>query len=84
MWATLWSLTVGLGMWSWPLACVVAGLQLGLIICSLIVETQRRRTLLALVERAPAGTMVVVGGTAELPAWQVLVGREPASRKPRP
>jgi hypothetical protein len=68
---------VGVGVLSWPAACVVAGLHLGLVLVRVLVEGHRRRTLVELVERAPQGTVVVMAQTSELPALWVRVGYEP-------
>lgn len=61
-------------MWSWPLACVVGGLLAGLTAMRLLLEAQRCRTLLELVQLAPAGTLVVVTETSEAPAVWVQIG----------
>ena len=74
-----WPLLAGVSLWSWQAACLVAGLHVGLVTVRLLVEAQRRQTLLGLVERAPAGTMVVMAETSELPAVCVQVGRGPCA-----
>ena len=71
-----WPLLAGLSAWYWPTAIVAVGLQLGLVAVRLLVEAQRRRTLLGLVARAPAGTMVVMAETSELPAVWLRIGQE--------
>jgi len=74
-WAWLLAL-VGVGVWSWPAACVAAGLHVGLVLVRVLVEKHRRQTLVELVERAPQGTVVVMAPTSELPALWVRVGHE--------
>jgi hypothetical protein len=71
-----WVLLTGLHTWSWPLAYLVVGVQVGLVVLRLLGEAQRRRTLLELVKRAPLGTVTVLAQTSELPAMWVRVGNE--------
>jgi hypothetical protein len=78
-WAWLLALA-GVGMWSWPAACVAGGLHVGLVVVRVLVERYRRETLVELVERAPQGTVVVIAPTSELPALWLRVGHE----APRP
>jgi hypothetical protein len=78
-----WVFFAGLHAWSWPLACLAVGALLGLVVIRLLVEAQRRRTLLELVERAPIGTVVVVEQTSELPAMWVWIGHDVRQLPPR-
>jgi hypothetical protein len=71
---TWWPMLLGLSVWSWPTACLALGLSSALLGFQVIVEAQRRRTLLALMRQAPAGSVVVMTGTSELPAMQVRIG----------
>src|SRR5262245_35675120 len=64
----------GAVLWSWPVVCLVVVVQIGLILARLLVEWQRRRTILSLIERASAGTTVVMAETVELPALWVEIG----------
>jgi hypothetical protein len=70
------------GIWSWPVVCAVAAVQAGLSLTCLLVEIQRRRSLLGLVEKAPDGTTVVMDATPEFPAIRVRVGQGTATRSP--
>lgn len=56
------------------MACVVAGLHLGLVLTRLFAEARRSRTLIALVKLSPAGTIVEMCSTPELPATKLCVG----------
>lgn len=59
---------VGLGLWSWSVALVACGVDVVAVSCRLVVEGQRQRTLLWLVQQAPAGTLVVMAESHESPA----------------
>jgi hypothetical protein len=74
-----WIVVAGLGAWSWQMGCAAAMTRVGLAILGLWVETQRRRTLVALVEHAPKGTVVVMTEAAELPAVWMRVGPDHGS-----
>jgi hypothetical protein len=75
----VWPVSGGVALCSWQAGCVVAALSLGVELARLAAGWRRERLVLALMDRAPAGTVVTMG-PAELPSLRVRVGSKEGPR----
>ncbi|GAA2358968.1 hypothetical protein [Streptomyces cuspidosporus] len=85
-----WRSLMGLGSWVWPVALQPASWAVMCLVAvlvaagGLLAEWQRRATLVALVVKAPPGTVLVQDEGRGGPAMQVHVGMRPHHDEERP